>query len=82
VSYDCCRTVAIKNWNKRGEVLIFFFEGLTLEGKSMPFVQFCCCLNVYLKLYLRLKFLRFHNCFFSINSMSCLGLFVLFVWIL
>jgi hypothetical protein len=48
----------------------------------MPLLKFCCCcLDVHLKLYLRLKFLSFHN-HFSINSMFYLGLVVLFVWIL
>jgi hypothetical protein len=30
----------------------------------MSLLKFFCCLDVYLKLYLRLKFLRFHNHFF------------------
>jgi hypothetical protein len=40
---------------------------------------FCCCLEVYLKLYSRLKFLGFHNHYFCINHMFCLGLAVEFV---
>jgi hypothetical protein len=47
----------------------------------MTLLKFFCCLDMYLKLYLRLKFLGFHNHFF-INSMFCIGLVVLFVWIL
>jgi hypothetical protein len=30
----------------------------------MPFLKFVCCLDVHLKLYLRLKFLGFRNHFF------------------
>jgi hypothetical protein len=44
----------------------------------MPLLKFVCYLDVYLKLYLRLKFLGFYN-HFSINSMFCVGLVVLFV---
>jgi hypothetical protein len=29
----------------------------------MSLLKFCCCLDVYLKLYLRLKFLEFHDHF-------------------
>jgi hypothetical protein len=47
----------------------------------MPLLKFFYCLDVYLKLHLRLKVLGFHN-HFSLNSMICLGLVVLFVWIL
>jgi hypothetical protein len=57
------RMVAIKNWKMSGEVLISFFWELTLEGKSMLLIKFYCCLDVYLKLYLRLKFLGFCNHF-------------------
>jgi hypothetical protein len=37
---------------------------MTLESKFTPVLKFFCCLDVYLKLYLRLKFLRFHTYFF------------------
>jgi hypothetical protein len=37
---------------------------LTLEVKSIPLLKFFNCLDVYLKLYLRLKFVGFHNYFF------------------
>jgi hypothetical protein len=47
----------------------------------MTSLKFFCCLDVYFKLYLRLKFLGFHN-HFCMNSMFCLGLVALFVWIL
>jgi hypothetical protein len=57
------RTMAIKNWKRRGEDLIYFL-GLTLEGKSTSLLKFFGCLDVYLKLHLRLKFLGFHNHFF------------------
>jgi hypothetical protein len=55
--------------------------GGTLDSNSMPLLKFFCSLNVYLKLYLRLKCLRFHKHLFCINSMFCLGLVALFVWI-
>jgi hypothetical protein len=42
----------------------------------MPLFKFCCCLVVYLKLYLRLKFLEFHNHFlhklYVLLRFSCL----------
>jgi hypothetical protein len=47
----------------------------------MSLLKFFYCLDVYLKLYLILKFLGFHNHCFQ-NSMFYLGLVVLFVWIL
>jgi hypothetical protein len=47
----------------------------------MSLFNFCCCLDVYLKSYLRLKFLGFHK-FFFINYMFLLCLVVLFVWML
>jgi hypothetical protein len=37
---------------------------LTLESKSMGLLKFFFCLDVYLKLYLRLKFLGFNNYYF------------------
>jgi hypothetical protein len=43
----------------------FIFLGLTLESKSLSLFKFFCYLDVYLKLYLRLKFLGLHNHFFS-----------------
>jgi hypothetical protein len=46
----------------------------------MSLLKFFCCLDVYLKLYLKLKFLGFHN-HFPINSMFLLDFVVLFVWI-
>jgi hypothetical protein len=55
-----------KNLTKRvggGGGFDFIFYGLTLEGKSMPLLKFFCCVDVYLKLYLILKFLGFHNHF-------------------
>jgi hypothetical protein len=58
------RTVAKKLKKIGGEVLISFFGGLTLDGKSMSLFKFFC-LDVYLKLYLRLKFLGFYNQFFA-----------------
>jgi hypothetical protein len=48
----------------------------------MPLLKCFCCLDVYLKLYLRLKFLGFHNHFFHKLYILLLGLVVLFVWIL
>jgi hypothetical protein len=41
---------------KSGGGFDFIFLGVALEGKSMPLLKFFCCLDVYLKLYLRLKF--------------------------
>jgi hypothetical protein len=70
-----------KKLKKEGNVFILFFYGLTLEGKFMSLLKFFCYLNMYLKLYLRLKFLGLNNYFF-INSMFCLGLVALFVWVL
>jgi hypothetical protein len=51
-----------------------------MEGKSMPLIKFFCCLDVYLKLYLRLKLSRV-NGLFCIIYMFYLYLVVLFVWI-
>jgi hypothetical protein len=48
----------------------------------MPLLKLFCCLDVYLKLYLKLKYLEFHNKFFCIKYMFCLSLVVLFVWML
>jgi hypothetical protein len=48
----------------KGEgVISFFLNGLFLQGKSMSLLKFfCCCLGVYLKLYLRSKVNRgFHK---------------------
>jgi hypothetical protein len=43
--------------NKGRKVLVsFFMDGLFLEGKCISLLKFCCCLGVYLKLCLRLKF--------------------------
>jgi hypothetical protein len=53
-----------KKLKKEGNVFILFFYGLTLEGKFMSLLKFFCYLNMYLKLYLRLKFLGLHNYFF------------------
>jgi hypothetical protein len=52
-----------KNLKKVGGGFDFIFLGLTLEGKSLSLLKFFCYLDVYLKLYLRLKFLGFHNHF-------------------
>jgi hypothetical protein len=82
VSRDCCPYCGHKKLEKEVGGFDFIFYGLTVEGKSMPLLKFFCCLDVYLKLYLRLKFLVFHNHFFLINYMFCLGLVVLFAWIL
>jgi hypothetical protein len=66
-SHNCLSVRWQKNLTKRvgggggGFDIIFF--GLTLEGKSMPLLKFFCCVDVYLKLYLILKFLGFHNHF-------------------
>jgi hypothetical protein len=66
---------------KRGKVLnLFLIWGLAIEGKSMPLIKFFCCLDVYLKLYLRLKLSRVNGLFYIIY-MFYLYLVVLFVWI-
>jgi hypothetical protein len=53
-----CSYSGQKNLKRRGG-LYFIFLGLTLEGKSMSLPKFFYCLDGYLKLYLRLKFLGF-----------------------
>jgi hypothetical protein len=52
VSSQLCPYGSQKKIEKRGrEVLILFFlEGLLLEGKSMSLLKFFYCLGVYLKL--------------------------------
>jgi hypothetical protein len=61
---------------KRGGDFDSIFYGLTLEGKYMSLLKFFCCLDAYLKLYLRLNFLGFHNLFlhklYVLLRFSCL----------